>query len=131
MIPPSFGANSRLLPTRRRVLAALLAATALPSWARAQTANPDAVIIGAGAAGLAAAHALAAAGLSFVVVAPSQRLAAKLKGSDSCAPAPRAHATLSVPPISSMAWAMAESGAERIRDFSSEVPSRGGAWAMP
>jgi hypothetical protein len=30
-----------------------------------------------------------------------------------------------------MAWAMAESGAERIRDFSSEVPSRGGAWAMP
>src|SRR3546814_6914756 len=50
--------------TRRSFLTTLLAAAALPAWARAQPANPDVVIIGAGAAGLAAAHALAAQGLS-------------------------------------------------------------------
>ena len=63
----------RLLP-RRRFLATLLAATALPAWARAQASNPDVVVIGAGAAGLAAAHALAAAGLSFVVIEAKGRI---------------------------------------------------------
>jgi len=66
--------NARFLSGRRSFLATLLAATALPSWARAQPANPDVVIIGAGAAGLAAAHALAAAGLSFVVVEAKDRI---------------------------------------------------------
>jgi monoamine oxidase len=60
--------------TRRSFLTTLLAAAALPAWARAQPANPDVVIIGAGAAGLAAAHALAAQGLSFVVIEAKDRI---------------------------------------------------------
>ncbi len=62
---------------RRAFLAGLAGAAlplALPNWARAQAANPDVVIIGAGAAGLAAAHALAAAGLSFVVIEAKDRI---------------------------------------------------------
>ena len=66
--------DARLSPTRRSFLATLLAATALPAWALAQPANPDVVVIGAGAAGLAAAHALAAAGLSFVVIEAKGRI---------------------------------------------------------
>lgn len=62
------------LLSRRSLLAGLLAASALPSWARAQAANPDVVVIGAGAAGLAAAHALATAGLSFVVIEAKDRI---------------------------------------------------------
>lgn len=60
--------------TRRTFLRTLLAAAALPGWARAQPGNPDVVIIGAGAAGLAAAHALAARGLTFVVVEAKDRI---------------------------------------------------------
>jgi monoamine oxidase len=60
--------------TRRTFLAALLGTAALPTWARAQASNPDVVVIGAGAAGLAAAHALAASGLSFVVIEAKDRI---------------------------------------------------------
>ncbi|MEX2296208.1 MAG: NAD(P)/FAD-dependent oxidoreductase [Dongiaceae bacterium] len=59
---------------RRRFLAALLASTTLPAWARAQSANPDVVVIGAGAAGLAAAHTLAEKGISFVVIEAKDRI---------------------------------------------------------
>jgi monoamine oxidase len=66
--------DAPLRPARRSFLATLLAATALPAWARAQASNPDVVVIGAGAAGLAAAHALADAGLSFVVIEAKARI---------------------------------------------------------
>jgi monoamine oxidase len=59
---------------RRSFLAGLLATTTLPAWARAQPANPDVVIIGAGAAGLAAAYALAARGLTFVLIEAKHRI---------------------------------------------------------
>jgi monoamine oxidase len=59
---------------RRRFLAALLASASLPSWARAQSGNPDVVIVGAGAAGLAAAHTLAEKGLSFVLIEAKDRI---------------------------------------------------------
>jgi monoamine oxidase len=62
------------LLARRRFLAALLAGASLPLWARAQSGNPDVVIVGAGSAGLAAAHALAEKGLSFVVVEAKDRI---------------------------------------------------------
>lgn len=69
-----WGRRLSYAPTRRRFLATLLAGATLPAWARAQPANPDVVIIGAGAAGLAAAHALAAAGLTFVVIEAKARI---------------------------------------------------------
>jgi monoamine oxidase len=59
---------------RRHFLATLLAGAALPGWARAQTTSPDVVIVGAGSAGLAAAHFLAAKGLSFVIVEAKDRI---------------------------------------------------------
>ncbi|MEX2202080.1 MAG: NAD(P)/FAD-dependent oxidoreductase [Dongiaceae bacterium] len=59
---------------RRRFLAALLAGATLPLWARAQSTNPDVVIVGAGAAGLAAARALAEAGLTFVLIEAKDRI---------------------------------------------------------
>lgn len=59
---------------RRRFLATLLATASLPAWARAQTNNPDVVIIGAGSAGLAAAHILAEKGLSFVLIEAKDRI---------------------------------------------------------
>ena len=59
---------------RRRFLATLLATASLPAWARAQTANPDVVVIGAGSAGLAAAHTLAEKGLSFVLLEAKDRI---------------------------------------------------------
>ncbi len=66
--------KSRFSPSRRTFLGSLLAATVLPAWARAQPADPDVVIIGAGAAGLAAAHALAAQGLTFVLIEAKDRI---------------------------------------------------------
>jgi monoamine oxidase len=58
---------------RRKFLAGLTASAALPalmlpSAARSMPTNPDVVIVGAGAAGIAAAHLLAQRGISFVVV---------------------------------------------------------------
>ena len=63
-----------LAATRRRFLSGLLAASALPTWARAESGNPDVVIVGAGAAGIAAAKALAAQGLSFVLLEAKDRI---------------------------------------------------------
>ena len=57
--------------SRRRFLAAGASGALFPSLAKAQSSvptNPDVVIVGAGAAGIAAAHVLAAAGVSYVHV---------------------------------------------------------------
>jgi monoamine oxidase len=64
---------------RRRFLAALAAGAALPAWAPsfsalAQPTNPDVVVIGAGAAGIAACRKLAAEGLSFVLLEAKGRI---------------------------------------------------------
>jgi monoamine oxidase len=69
--PASFG-NAGI--DRRRFMAALLASSTLPVWARAQNANPDVVIVGAGAAGLAAAHTLAEAGIGFLLIEAKNRI---------------------------------------------------------
>ena len=45
---------------RRAALAGLLSTSALPAWAQAIPSNPDVAIVGAGAAGLAAAPSSAA-----------------------------------------------------------------------
>ena len=59
---------------RRQFLAALAAAAVLPRWARAQPTNPDVVVIGAGAAGIAACRKLAAEGLSFLLLEAKDRI---------------------------------------------------------
>jgi monoamine oxidase len=68
------GRQDRAGIDRRRFLAALLAGTTLPLWARAQSSNPDVVIVGAGAAGLAAARTMAEAGLTFVLIEAKDRI---------------------------------------------------------
>ncbi len=70
---PEKGATSFATVDRRKFLAGLTASAALPALtlptaARSMPSNPDVVIVGAGAAGLAAAHLLAQRGISFVVV---------------------------------------------------------------
>lgn len=60
--------------TRRRALAGLLATTALPAWAQTIPSNPDVAIVGAGAAGLSAAHSLIEKGLSVVVLEARDRI---------------------------------------------------------
>ena len=60
--------------TRRHLLAGGLAATALPAWARALPKDPDVVVVGAGAAGLAAARTLIAEGKSVVVIEAADRI---------------------------------------------------------
>ena len=72
IIHPSILSGPRL--HRRQFLATLLATASLPAWARAQSSNPDVVIIGAGSAGLAAAHTLAEKGLSFVLIEAKDRI---------------------------------------------------------
>lgn len=67
------GATGSLKVDRRKFLAGLTAsaalpALALPSAARSMPTSPDVVIVGAGAAGIAAAHLLSQRGISFVVV---------------------------------------------------------------
>jgi monoamine oxidase len=64
--------------TRRSVLCGLAAAVAHPC-ARAESAgNPDVVVIGAGVAGLAAARALAAAGLRIQIVEARNRIGGRV-----------------------------------------------------
>jgi monoamine oxidase len=62
--------------TRRTLIAGLALAPALPS--RAESTHVDAVVIGAGGAGLAAAHALRAAGRSVVVIEARDRVGGRV-----------------------------------------------------
>ena len=66
--------NGRSAMTRRTVLSGLTAAAALPVMAQSIPPNPDVVVIGAGAAGLAAARKLMADGRSVVVVEGANRV---------------------------------------------------------
>lgn len=59
---------------RRTVLAGLALAGATPLMAQTLPANPDVVIIGAGAAGLSAGRALQKKGVSFIIVEASGRV---------------------------------------------------------
>jgi monoamine oxidase len=66
-------------PSRRDVIAGLTATAVVPLLSRVSLAqglptNPDVVIIGAGSAGLSAAHALMAAGKSVVVLEAMNRI---------------------------------------------------------
>lgn len=61
-------------PTRRRVVAGMAASLGLPVFAQAQTANPDVVVIGAGAAGIAAARRVIASGRSVQVIEAAGRI---------------------------------------------------------
>lgn len=61
-------------PTRRAFLAATAGAFAAPTVTRALPTNPDVVVIGAGSAGIAAAHRLMSAGKSVVVVEAAGRI---------------------------------------------------------
>ncbi len=60
--------------TRRRLMQATMATTLLAGTARALPANPDVVVIGAGAAGIAAARSLVDQGLEVVVVEAAGRV---------------------------------------------------------
>ncbi|MEX2296207.1 MAG: NAD(P)/FAD-dependent oxidoreductase [Dongiaceae bacterium] len=71
--------TKKLLPylgkiDRRAFLAGLAATAAFPAWAQAAPSNPDVVIVGAGAAGLAAARILAERGVSFVILESKGRV---------------------------------------------------------
>lgn len=61
-------------PSRRAVLAAILAGAAAPGVRAALPSDPDVVVIGAGAAGIAAAHTLMAAGKSVIVLEAADRI---------------------------------------------------------
>ena len=50
------------------VLVGALAASAWPAWAQSLPSDPDVVVIGAGSAGIAAAHTLMEDGKSVVVI---------------------------------------------------------------
>jgi len=62
------------MPTRRAVLAALLASAAKPTWAKVRSSDVDVVVIGAGASGLAAGRALLAAGRTVVILEAAGRV---------------------------------------------------------
>ena len=65
----------RLGPHSRRAFLGGLATTlALPAWAQVLPSNPDVVVVGAGAAGLAAARELIGRGLTVVVVEAQGRI---------------------------------------------------------
>ncbi len=65
---------SKATLSRRSVLTGFAAAAVLPTWAQALPTDPDVVIIGAGAAGLAAAGALISAGKSVVILEGANRI---------------------------------------------------------
>jgi len=65
---------SRIVTDRRTFLSGLMAAATVPAWAQSPPTNPDVVIIGAGAAGLAAAHTLIGHGKSVVVIEAANRI---------------------------------------------------------
>lgn len=60
--------------TRRRFVSLSAAGTLMATGARATTGNPDVVIVGAGAAGIAAAHELGALGISYVHIEAASRV---------------------------------------------------------
>ena len=66
------------VPSSRRSflssLSGLAATAALPAWGRSLPTEPDVVVIGAGSAGLAAAHTLVAEGRSVVIVEAANRI---------------------------------------------------------
>ena len=65
--------------TRRRVLIGGSSLLAAPLWARATlAATPDVVVIGAGAAGIAAAKTLLAAGRNVTVIEASDRIGGRI-----------------------------------------------------
>ncbi len=61
-------------PSRRGFLAGAASAVLLPSIARTQPTAPDVVVIGAGAAGIAAARRVIAGGKTVVVIEASDRI---------------------------------------------------------
>lgn len=61
-------------PSRRGFLAGAASCSLLPMIARAQPAAPDVVIIGAGAAGIAAARKVMAGGKTVIVIEASDRI---------------------------------------------------------
>ena len=61
-------------PSRRAVLGGLMAAPATPLLAQSLPSDPDVVVVGAGAAGLAAAQILIGQGLSVVIVEAADRV---------------------------------------------------------
>ncbi|MEM0944227.1 MAG: FAD-dependent oxidoreductase, partial [Pseudomonadota bacterium] len=61
-------------PTRRAVLAAMIAGAAAPRARASLPSDPDVVVIGAGAAGLAAARTLMAEGKSVVILEAADRV---------------------------------------------------------
>ncbi|MEX1234523.1 MAG: NAD(P)/FAD-dependent oxidoreductase [Roseovarius sp.] len=64
-------------PTRRHALAGIAGMAAALAWPRglvAQTSNPDIVVIGAGAAGIAAARRVIASGMSVQVIEAADRI---------------------------------------------------------
>lgn len=71
--------SSRRQPSRRQVLAAGMAALAAPALrASAAAGEVDVVVVGAGAAGLAAAHQLKADGKSVIVVEARERIGGRV-----------------------------------------------------
>ena len=60
--------------SRRSFVSGVATVSALPAWAQALPTNPDVVVVGAGAAGLAAANELIAQGVSVIVVEARNRV---------------------------------------------------------
>lgn len=63
-----------MMRTRRQILAGLATAPLMPRLARAQETNPDVIVIGAGAAGIAAARRVIASGRSVQVIEAADRI---------------------------------------------------------
>lgn len=60
--------------SRRSLLSGLLATAAFPAWGQNFVTSPDAIVVGAGSAGLAAARTLMDAGRSVVVLEARERI---------------------------------------------------------